>query len=138
MNRVSEEMLAQHATSLDTLWVNAQAVLKKRWFDYDQKDLKIGNSKRSIDLKRVVAPMIDHVEELLTYQLYMGSSELYVALEDLLVTTIGRITKLDVSAGIRYRKEFLEEHSRSFHATVTIHWNELRARVIAWGDDGRR
>lgn len=137
MNRVSEEMLAQHATSLDTLWVSAQAALKKGWFDYDEKDLKIGNSKRSIDLKRVVTPMIDHVEELLTYQLYMGSSELYVALEDLLVTTIARITKLDASAGRRLRKEF-HEHSRSLQATVKLYWNELQARLCSLGDDGRR
>lgn len=141
MNMVSEEELAQHAASLDTLWVSAQAVLKKRWFDYDEKDLKIGNSKRSIDLKRVVAPMIDQVEELLKHNVHMGNletKELYEALEDLLVTTIARITRLDVSTGSRYRKKFLGANIRSFQATAKLYWNELRARLCSLGDDGRR
>lgn len=141
MNRESEESLAQHATSLDTLWASARVVLKKRWFDYDEKDLKNGNSLRSIELKRVVAPMIDHVEELLTYDLHMGNpetKELYEALEDLLVTTIARITRIDMSAGSRCRKKFLEGKIRSFQASAQLYWNELQARLISLADDGRR
>lgn len=141
MDRVSKEELAGYAEFLEDLWAEAQQVLKRNWSYYDEKDAKNGKTKRSVELKRVVAPMIDQVEELLKYPVYMGNSEaqeLYGVLEDLLATTIARITKLDVSVGIRYRREFLGEHTRSFRATVALHWNELRARVIAWGDDGRR
>lgn len=140
MDRVSKEELAAHDQLLEALWADAQQVQRRNWSDYDHRDTAQGKTKRSIELKRAVTPMIDQAEKLLRYEVYMGNNttkELYEALEDLLVTTITRVTKLDISIGSRLRKQFLDEHSRSLQATVKLYWHEAWTRMSVWSDDGR-
>lgn len=124
---------------LDDLWVQARHVMAVSPYRQIDESVRVVADRRRLELYKLAGQMHEIVNELLKLPIYMGGKQgaQYQELEELLVCSIKRITRIDVDTGISLNKRFFESN-RSFAAWLRLHAQSAIARIGFMLDDGVR
>lgn len=139
MGEVSQQDIDEYVRRLDVVWMDAQQVIAAPFTTFD-KSFGVAQSIRSIKKMEIAQRLTYLLDELLKLPVHLGSEQtrdLAIQLENVMVTNIARVTRLDADTGIQYRRIFLE-YNRSGLATIKVYLRTFWSHIGFTMDDGVR